>query len=93
MIYVTIKIYITQAYTGPYRPVQALRKTRKLRFITEMDKNMLAENIFYINPRYYDLCYYKKELFRPVQAHTGLYKHFRNMKISFYNRNVKKYVG
>jgi hypothetical protein len=23
MIYVTIKIYIIQAYTGPYRPIQA----------------------------------------------------------------------
>jgi hypothetical protein len=45
---------------------------------------MLAKNSFYINPRHYDFCYHKKHI---IQACTGPYKHFKNMKIAFYNRN------
>jgi hypothetical protein len=60
----------------------------------------MAKNVLYINPRHYDLCYYKKYIiqaymgpYRPIQAHTGPYRHFKNMKIASYNRNGQKYVG
>jgi hypothetical protein len=59
-----------------------------------MDKNMLAKNVFYINLRHYDSCCYEKYIFqastglyRPIQDRADLYRHFKNMKISyiFYN--------
>jgi hypothetical protein len=34
----------------------------------------------------------KNILFRLVQAHTGPYKHFKNMKIAFCNRNGQKHL-
>jgi hypothetical protein len=34
----------------------------------------------------------RKILFRPVQAHTSPYRHFKNMKIAFYNQDLSQTV-
>jgi hypothetical protein len=83
MIYVTIKIYNSglhepiQAHTGPYRPIQAHTgpyrhfKNMKMAFYNRNGQNMLAKNIFYINPNtmiHVVIKIYHSGLFRPIQA-------------------------